>query len=333
MSTVNKENFEIVIHDALAAWQEGKLVAMPTETVYGLGAPVNSESLVKKIFEVKERPFFDPLIVHVSSVEMAKRYGRDWSADHEKLVEKFWPGPLTIVFPKTEAISALITSGLETVGLRCPDNNLTRELIAQLDVGVAAPSANKFTKTSPTKSEHVSSQFSSDDVYVIDNDPSQVGIESTIVTIKEGRVHILRPGVITSTHLKEALGQEREVVQGKTAFEDHNEKVSAPGQFKVHYRPDYELALYKNESDDFDMEALKESDPTVDFVVLDINPLVTARHLYSLMRVPLEPSKRGRCFVIVTPLHRLKTSDLEIWQGILNRLSKAITFTIENPSL
>ena len=134
----------------IEAFKNHKLVAIPTETVYGLSAPIDQPLLIKKIFEVKERPFFDPLIVHVSSISEAKEWVSDWPVIAQKLAERFWPGPLTLVLPKNDKVSDLITSGLDTVGLRCPNHPLTLALIKELGVPLAAPSANKFGKTSPT---------------------------------------------------------------------------------------------------------------------------------------------------------------------------------------
>jgi len=326
MANKKESEFDQYIQKAIAAWKEGRLVAIPTETVYGLGAPVDQESLVKSIFKVKERPFFDPLIVHISSIEMAKKYGRIWSETHQRLASSFWPGPLTIVLPKSNEVSALITSGLDTVGIRMPNHRLTLELIATLGVGVAAPSANKFTKTSPTCAQHVRDQFSEEEVFVIDSDPSQVGIESTIITIhdEDKKITILRPGIITSQDILACLGSSYTVETGQTAFET-NQKVTAPGQFKAHYQPDFPLAYLMTSQ--FSDE-LRRNNSDCDFIQLDSNPYVTARELYSLMRIPPAEEKKRKCFVISEEISTLSDQEKDIWQGILNRLSKACTFSL-----
>ncbi len=334
MSDKNK-----VIESAIEAWSSKKLVAIPTETVYGLGAPVNNEELIKKIFTVKERPFFDPLIVHISSIDMAKRYARSWTDTHQKLADKFWPGPLTIVVEKTDLISELITSGLDTVGLRMPNNEITLELIETLEHGVAAPSANKFTKTSPTCAEHVKEQFEESDVFVISDDPSQVGIESTIITLgpidpinslyKENKViKILRPGIITGQEILECLGEGFKIEYGKTAFESNQKakpNIEAPGQFNAHYRPEYPLTFIKS---DKDITLWKRDFPDCEFKSLSTDPYITARELYSTMRKPLVPGKVRKCFILSPSIDNLSDKEKEVWQGIFNRLKKASTFTL-----
>ena len=324
------------ISHALSAWKAGKLVALPTETVYGLGAPVDNEELISKIFSVKERPFFDPLIVHISSIEMAKKYCSHWNDTLDILARAFWPGPLTLVVQKSSLISSLITSGLDTVGLRMPRSELTLKIIEQKAVGIAAPSANKFTKTSPTQASHVSSQFSQDDVYVVEDIPSEVGIESTIISVNESEriVTILRPGMITSADLIEVLGNEFQIEKGLTAFEKSPEKVESPGQFKAHYRPDYPLSFLDCSSDKKDQ--LKHSYPDCEFISLSLDPFVTARELYTQMRTPLSTNDLGqaiykrKCFLIDLSSRQLTDKESELWSSIINRLTKATTFTLED---
>ena len=318
------------IDDCLVAWREGRLVALPTETVYGLAAPVNNEELLKKIFSVKERPFFDPLIVHISNLEMAQRYSHNWGEAHDKLAQAFWPGPLTIVIKKSQEISSLITSGLNTVGLRMPQNDLSLELISRLGEGVAAPSANKFTKTSPTCVEHVRSQFKSEDVHILEDGPSMVGIESTIVILNEDKktLTILRPGILTANELLVVLGSEYSVEYGKTAFESNQkEVVSAPGQFKSHYRPDFPLGFSITT---LRIEDLSSQYPDCEFIELSIDPYVTARELYSTMRQPLGKGDNRKFFIIPSKISKLSAKEREIWEGILNRLTKAATFTLDD---
>ena len=316
----------MLISEAIGAWESGRLVAIPTETVYGLGAPVNNIKLVHQIFAVKERPFFDPLIVHVSSIDMAKKYCTQWGELAHRLATEFWPGPLTMVMPKSELIDSVITSGLETVGLRIPNNQLSIDLINTVGVGVAAPSANKFTKTSPTTADHVRDQFSDRDVYVLEDDPSEVGIESTIVSINQDENHltILRPGILTAHDFKEFLGDDISIEYGKTAFES-NQKVEAPGQFKAHYRPEYELSY---ETKSLELSEYQDRFKDIEFHELSSDPYVTARELYASMRTSLKNGFKKKCFLIPEQSFQLSEKEKEVWQGILNRLSKASTFTL-----
>jgi len=182
----------------------GEVVAIPTETVYGLGGWIYSEEGLRKIFSTKERPFFDPLIVHIDSIEKAKSLTSEWTNVHQILAESCWPGPLTLIAKKNTKVSSLITSGLDSVGLRCPKHELTLKLLSRIDGGVAAPSANKFGKTSPTSATHVEGEFG-DAVAVLDGGASQIGIESTVVGVRSDCVEIFRPGFFTAKMLKEIL--------------------------------------------------------------------------------------------------------------------------------
>jgi L-threonylcarbamoyladenylate synthase len=183
MSKVMSEFILDEISVAVEKLINGEVVGIPTETVYGLGAVISKSDAIKKIFTTKERPFFDPLIVHVSGVEQAKELSLDWSAAADILAQEFWPGPLTLVLPKKN-VSDLITSGLQTVGVRCPDHKIALEIIEKVGEPIAAPSANRFGKTSPTCKKHVLEEFN-DAVFVVDGGDCSVGIESTIISVLE----------------------------------------------------------------------------------------------------------------------------------------------------
>ncbi len=173
----------------------GNLVAFPTETVYGLGADAFNPAAVAKIFETKERPSFDPIIVHICELSQLKKLYNGSDERVYTLAEKFWPGPLTLVLPKTDAVPDIVTSGLDTVAVRMPDNHIALELIKHSHTPLAAPSANKFGMVSPTEAEHVRKQFP--DIFTIDGGKTSVGIESTVITLHEDGFEILRPGVVT----------------------------------------------------------------------------------------------------------------------------------------
>ena len=145
---------------AVSIMKNDGIVAIPTETVYGLGAAISSETALKKIFEVKKRPFFDPLIVHVENIEQAKTLTSEWPEIADSVCQQFWPGPLTIVLKKNQNVSSLITAGLERVGLRCPQHPVALEILRKLKIPIAAPSANLFGRTSPTTALHVETEFS-----------------------------------------------------------------------------------------------------------------------------------------------------------------------------
>lgn len=185
----------ICLNSAAARIREGGVVAFPTETVYGLGANALDPAAVAKIYELKGRPAASPLIVHVSSIEMAKKYAAEWPPAADDLARRHWPGPLTIVVAKSPAIPDIVTAGLATVGLRMPSHPLALELIEASGVPIAAPSANRFTHLSPTTAEHVAEEFG-DAVEILDGGPSRVGIESTVVSVVGGELKVLRPGMI-----------------------------------------------------------------------------------------------------------------------------------------
>ena len=221
---------ETQIEIAAQIIKSGGLVAFPTETVYGLGANALNPLAVAKIFELKERPSFDPLIVHIASI--ADLYTLTENADRDviRLAEKFWPGPLTIVLPKSKLVPNIVTSGLNTVGIRMPNNDIALKLIRAANCPIAAPSANKFGKLSPVSAEHVKKQLPNVD-YILDGGSTSVGIESTIVSIEGNVCTFLRPGVITIADIENAL-------PNTFIFNSEKpEKLISPGLLKSHYSP------------------------------------------------------------------------------------------------
>jgi L-threonylcarbamoyladenylate synthase len=175
----------------------GRLVAFPTETVYGLGANALDAAAVRRIFEVKGRPATSPLIVHVKSIEMARQLSLRWPSQADTLARRYWPGPLTLVVPKHPKIPDVVTAGLDTVGIRMPSHPIAHDLICAAGVPIAAPSANKFTRLSPTTADHVRQSFTEDEVaMVLDGGPTDIGIESTVVSVVGENPVLLRPGMI-----------------------------------------------------------------------------------------------------------------------------------------
>lgn len=218
---------------ALAAQfiREGKLVAFPTETVYGLGADAFNAATVARVFEAKERPSFDPLIVHIASIkQLDTLFLGPIDPRVYKLAEAFWPGPLTIVHNKQPQVPDLVTSGLSTVAVRMPSHPMALELIRQSGKAVAAPSANRFGCLSPTKAEHVIKQLKTID-YVLDGGATTIGVESTVVSVSEAGVKILRHGAIT----REAIANVVDVVDEKAKVDTKG--LPAPGMIKSHYSP------------------------------------------------------------------------------------------------
>ncbi|MBN2806400.1 MAG: threonylcarbamoyl-AMP synthase [Prolixibacteraceae bacterium] len=217
-----------VISNAAKVIQKGGVVAFPTETVYGLGADAFNPMAVARIFEIKERPAFDPLIVHIAEADglglLAEIENKELV---DKLIEKFWPGPLTIVLPKKSSVPDIVTSGLSTVAVRMPDHLVALELIRESGTPIAAPSANKFGMLSPTLASHVGKQLPHVD-FIIDGGKTTVGIESTVITLSGNGFKLLRPGVITVADLEEVLPEIHNMRENR---------LQSPGQLKSHYSP------------------------------------------------------------------------------------------------
>ena len=229
------------ISEAAKIIKNGGLVAFPTETVYGLGANALNPFAVAKIFEMKERPSFEPIIVHVASFDDLAKLSKGINKNVMRLAKGFWPGPLTIVLPKSDIVPDIVTSGLDTVGIRMPNNEIALELIKESDCPVAAPSANKFGQLSPVSANHVKKQLPNID-YVLDGGNTSVGIESTIVSVEGDCCRLLRPGFITLDDIENALPNTFSFNQSKP------DKMVSPGLLKSHYSPNKPLYIL-NESE------------------------------------------------------------------------------------
>lgn len=320
--------------EAIHFLQQGGLVGLPTETVYGLAAKIDDPVAVESIFKAKRRPFFDPLIVHVYNLDQAKSLCSGWDPIADSLAKHFWPGPLTLVMPKNSLVSEVITSGLPTVGIRMPNNSVALRIIKQVGIPLAAPSANQFGKTSPTLATHVLSEFPDDMVYVVDGGACEVGIESTIVSIDVGAssLKILRPGVISESQIAKVL------VESNLNFKFviSEDRLMAPGQMKHHYMPTKPLVLV---NDDLTVEkiiletqqlikSLPDQEESVKLVKpdkltsgievsLSSQPSLAARQLYSRLR---ECSESNADFLYFRLRSYHSDSD---WFGLMDRLKKA----------
>jgi L-threonylcarbamoyladenylate synthase len=286
---------------AAALIRSGGLVAFPTETVYGLGANAFDAAAVARIFTVKGRPRQSPLIVHVDSIDMARTLVLDWPDSADRLARRFWPGPLTLVLPKQPSIPDIVTAGLPTVGLRVPSHPLALALIRAAGVPIAAPSANPFTRLSPTTAEHVRQSLGNAVDLVLDGGPATVGIESTVLSLA-GEPRLLRPGVIPLPEIESLIGPLR-LAEGAAMGAP-----SSPGKHARHYRP---LVL------------LAAGDPA---------PAGRGGWLRIGREMPAEPAAYAA--MLYAALHRLDAQDLDWiaverppdtpeWAGILDRLTRA----------
>lgn len=225
------------IEHAAFLLRAGKLVAFPTETVYGLGANAHDEQAVRRIYEVKGRPSSSPIIVHVSSVHMAQSVVAEWPPKAQLLAQRFWPGPLTLVLQKQPAISAIITAGLDTVGVRVPSHPVALALIEAAQLPLAAPSANCFMQLSPTTAQHVRDGLGDRVNYILDGGPCAVGIESTVLSLIEEEPVLLRPGGVSRMQIEEVIGPV--VLRPEAGIKAH----PAPGMHPRHYSPHTKLVL------------------------------------------------------------------------------------------
>ena len=244
---INRENFtDAELAEAAEILRNGGLVAIPTETVYGLGANALDESASKKIYEAKGRPSDNPLIAHISCMDELSALVSEIPEAGRKLAEKYWPGPLTMVFPKKDIVPYGTTGGLETVAIRMPSDPVANRLIKLAGVPVAAPSANTSGRPSPTKAEHVVEDMNGKIEMIIDSGEVGIGVESTIVDVSGKVPMLLRPGAITMEMLRETLG-EVEIDPAILGPLSADVKPKAPGMKYRHYAPQAEMTLVEGE--------------------------------------------------------------------------------------
>ncbi len=293
-----KVNFD----KALKLLSEGHLVGVPTETVYGLAASIEQPEAIKNIFKLKQRPFFDPLIVHIHSMNQARELVLD--ADFEileKIAPYFWPGPLTVILNKTQKVSDAITSGFPTVALRMPSHPLFLKLLKELNQPLAAPSANPFTKTSPTCFEHVEKYFP--ELPTLDGGSCNIGIESTIIDLSSpGFLSLCRPGQTQLSKIKNR-------VPGLTIKKATSG--SSPGDFKQHYQPEVPLFVIYNMD-----EVHQFKDQKYELIKLSDSPTDEARKLYSYFH---DIKKETETLVLLWQ----QDKNNENWAPLWNRIEKA----------
>lgn len=289
----------IQIQTAAKIINEGGLVAFPTETVYGLGANALNPLAVAKIFALKERPTFDPLIVHIASYGDLKILTSESVELVLQLTKRFWPGPLTIVLPKSPLVPDIVTSGLSTVGIRMPDNEIALELIRASKCPIAAPSANKFGNLSPVCASHVKKQLPNVD-FILDGGKTKIGLESTIVSIEENICTLLRPGKITIDEIKNAF-------PGVFVFNTHqSEQLIAPGLLKSHYSPTKPLFIYEKEQNTLpnhsgiilhSLEHKKNNAKKIIYTSQNNNTLEIASNLFSSLHIMEDDEEIRQIFI------------------------------------
>lgn len=230
------KTIDAAVKHAVAALRRGEVIGLPTETVYGLAADATNPAAVRQIFAIKGRPADHPLIVHVAGVENLSTWARSVPAAAEKLAAAFWPGPLTLILPRRTAVPDVVTGGQDTVGLRSPAHPLAQRVLRAFGGGLAAPSANRFGRISPTRAAHVRDEFGEAVPVVLDGGDSAIGIESTIVDLSGDTPRILRPGGITQAQIEAVIGP---VAVGSNA---HSPRAS--GTLEAHYAPRTPMLMF-----------------------------------------------------------------------------------------
>lgn len=329
-----------IIREAALVLRNGGLVAFPTETVYGLGANALDASAVSRIYSAKGRPAWNPVIVHVASVETARLYTTDWPASAECLAQRFWPGPLTIVVPRADSIPDVVSAGGPTVALRVPAHPVAKALINAAGTPIAAPSANRYTQVSPTTAQHVVESLGERVPFVLDGGPCQVGIESTVVECGDDAVTILRPGMIDADSLGEAVAGLGIRVSDSRDVARHPIPRS-PGTAERHYAPNADVWLFEpEEAGELAMalaarqeigNEMTKSGESPPVALLRTPGLIGGANLLEV-RMPEEPGDYARD--LYAALHRADKIRAELliiemppdgpeWAGIRDRLTRA----------
>lgn len=241
---------QVEIDAAVQALRDGDLVAFPTETVYGLGANAQNPAAVRKVFVAKGRPENHPLIVHLDSPRFLHRWVREVPESATRLAERFWPGPLTIVMPRAANVHDIVTGGQETIAVRVPSHPMAQQLLTAFGGGIAAPSANRYGRLSPTRAEHVRDELGEAVRVILDGGECQIGLESTIVACEGPRVRLLRPGAVTASQLRDAVG---DLLLGPDAASPR-----VPGSSPAHYAPATRVTIVPAGEIDAQAAALSE---------------------------------------------------------------------------
>jgi L-threonylcarbamoyladenylate synthase len=262
------------IDRAIEILRNGGVIGFPTETVYGLAADATNSVAVNRIFDIKGRPRNHPLIVHLDSLTEARHWSADWSVSAEILGALFWPGPLTVIVSKAPTVHHGVTGGLETLALRVPNHVVALEVLRGFEGGIAAPSANKFGKVSPTTAEHVHADLGSEVDYILDGGPCSVGLESTIVDCSAHTIQILRPGGIS----RELISQVLPISEQTTG------PSRAPGMLDSHYAPTCRLTVVADVNEAQDL--LRTQTATLQARIIDgsSDPTLFATQMYSQLR-------------------------------------------------
>lgn len=300
---------EEAIELACKLLKQGEIVGVPTETVYGIAGDSRNSEAIKKIFRAKGRPADNPLIVHISDLEMLKGVVREIPKDAEILAKNFWPGPLTIIMPKGDKICNETCAGLDSVGVRMPSNPIAHKIIKRSGVPFSAPSANLSGKPSPTNAHDVFVDMNGRIPLIIDGGECQAGVESTVVSVLGDTPTILRPGVITKEMLSKALNKEVVVAKAVTEGVKKDEKVLSPGMKYKHYAPKAEVTILKGSIEKFVSFVEKNKKPFTYVLCFD-----GEEHLFSIPAISYgkENDATSQAHNLFTSLRKLDETPAKI---------------------
>ena len=323
---------ENIIKKASDLIKNGELVAFPTETVYGLGADGLKENACKKIFEAKGRPSDNPLILHISNISMLYNLVENVDPKSKKLIDKCWPGPLTIIFKKSKIIPNIITAGLDTVAIRFPSNKIAQSLIEASNTPIAAPSANISGRPSPTRADDVYNDMNGKINLILDGGESDIGIESTVIDMSEDIPTILRPGFFTFEFIKEILSD----VKLDDSLVDNSKIPKSPGQKYKHYAPKAKMEVYVGERSE---EAIKSKALELKEKGLKVGVLVFDQYIddfkdYFSINIGNKDDLSYMSHVLFTSLRLMDMEDVDIilaqgveeinlGKSIMNRMKKS----------
>ncbi len=329
LPTHTPELFQKAVLRAAELLRAGEVVALPTETVYGLAANALNEKAVAKIFQIKGRPANNPVIVHIAGHEMAKRCVTGWPPLADKLAKAFWPGPLTLVLPRAEMVPDVVAAGGMTVGLRWPSHPFIQEVIRECGFPLAAPSANLSSRVSPTNAKHVRQQLGGKIPLIVDGGQSQVGIESTVLDLTVSPPRILRPGMIHAESLAAVCGG----VTGDEWQVTGKEALRSPGLLKKHYAPKARLILmnWRDEADLHSQLSTFNLQPSTCHVIAHTQ-IPSVENLARVSVIPRDAEAFARA--LYAELHRCDEAgaewivveappELPEWAGIADRLRRA----------
>lgn len=340
LSTHTAALYDTAVQRAAELLRGGEVVALPTETVYGLAANALDENAVAKIYQIKARPAHNPIIVHVASLEMAKRCVTHWPAAADQLNQSFWPGPLTLVLPRAREIPDIVTAGGDTVGVRWPSHPFIQAVIRECDFPLAAPSANPSNRISPTNAGHVRNNLGGKIRLVVDGGQSQVGIESTVIDLTGTPPRVLRPGMIHEESLLAAL-----MACGlrlATCGLETSGALRSPGLMERHYSPKAGLVLLDwRDAADLRHQLSALNQPLASAHIIAHTHIPSGEGFASVSVIPHDAGAFARA--IYAELHRADETGAELivvealpnnpeWHGIGDRLQRAAAREAANPT-